>query len=334
MKWRRSLPTGKWKTSDQGRLFKLLGDLYRSGFSLQQALTFLLTINASRFNDLPEILAKLKRGYSFSDAVVDYVEVDLLYQLRIAEEHGQFGKCLERLGQLMAMRAEQSRKFKQLLRYPVFLLGLVLLIALGLQRLVIPRLNEWSERGHPAQPSIHWWLIGLFLFLLSGFAIIILMKQSHVVRLQFYCQLPIIGKIWRYYYAYYLTQNLSMLVGSGLGIHDIVKLTCQFSDTSVLGYLGRELARMLDTGQSPLIIVDRYSFIPKELTVLLTQGNSAPDLARELGAFSKLQYQYMVQAVEQGLGLIQPILFGIIGLAIVGTYLSLLLPMYHTIGGV
>ena len=40
-----------------------------------------------------------------------------------------------------------------------------------------------------------------------------------------------------------------------------------------------------------------------------------------------------MQQTDRLIGTLQPLFFGVIGVAIVGLYMSMLLPMYHSIGG-
>ncbi len=85
---------------------------------------------------------------------------------------------------------------------------------------------------------------------------------------------------------------------------------------------------------SPVGWLRGQQFIPRQLLVFLQKGSTNRQLARELSAFSTLQYRDLVRRTERGLALVQPILLGVVALLIVGAYLSLLLPMYQNLQGV
>ena len=56
-------------------------------------------------------------------------------------------------------------------------------------------------------------------------------------------------------------------------------------------------------------------------------------LAKYLSYYAKTQFQLLMQQTDRLIGVIQPLFFGVIGIAIVSLYVSILLPMYKSIGG-
>jgi len=102
-------------------------------------------------------------------------------------------------------------------------------------------------------------------------------------------------------------------------------------EQSVLAQLAEQLTSDLNQGFSPTSWIDRQHCVPRQLLVFLTKGNSVAQLERELVTFSRLQYQTLTRECERVLGVVQPILLGLVALLIVGAYLSLLLPMYQNL---
>ena len=56
-------------------------------------------------------------------------------------------------------------------------------------------------------------------------------------------------------------------------------------------------------------------------------------LADYLSYYAKTQFQLLMQQTDRLIGTLQPLFFGVIGVAIVILYMSMLLPMYNSIGG-
>ena len=56
-------------------------------------------------------------------------------------------------------------------------------------------------------------------------------------------------------------------------------------------------------------------------------------IGKDLLAYSKLAYQKLLEKTNQLLAWIQPLLFMVIAIVIICTYLALLLPLYSSLGG-
>ncbi|QMU07875.1 type II secretion system F family protein [Levilactobacillus suantsaii] len=329
---------GKWSLAQQARVCQLLADQLQSGFSLQQALTFMRTTDSRLPAELQQIEAQLVAGVGLVVGLKPYLQENIYFQLRLTSHYGDLGPALARSATLLTLMATQRQRLRQLLDYPVGLLGGMGLLFATLQYGVMPQLQT-SLAPTTTGPRLTWpayvAIVAIIGFGITGVAVARWWwHQPTLSRVRGYLRWPLVGRIFQAYYGYYLTENLSQLVQSGLSVKQMIQTLQRLPERALLHQLAVVLAQLLDQGTSPMGWLSRQPYIPSQLVVLLQQGNTPEQLARELTAYSRLQYQRLVQRSERGLAWVQPILFTLVAGLIVMAYLRLLLPLYHNLQGV
>ncbi|MGV0167663.1 type II secretion system F family protein [Furfurilactobacillus sp. WILCCON 0119] len=336
--WRRRTEPAKIKplrAAPAAQFFSLMADVLAVGFSLREGLNFARIMLPRQRVTITAIQASLSTGMTFSNAVQPFVDVDCYYQLKIAEENGALGLVLTNLGNFLALKHRQQQKVRAVLRYPLAILGLLLLLMLAVKQVLAPELRELV----PHRPSLTgpWSLVwvggGCLMMTIILIGIWRLWRHPRLERVVVGCHCPILGGLLRLYWHYYLALNLGLLLASGLQSHDVLRLLKTYQPRSVLRQLADELDVHLKKGATIAQFVDRYAFLPTTFTMFFSKGLTTQQLAKDLRADAQLTYQRLFTRIESLIGLVQPLLFGVIGAGIIGLYLSLLLPMYQAIGG-
>jgi competence protein ComGB len=314
-----------------------LSDLLAVGFSLRESLNFIKIVIPTKKRQISKMVQLLEKGGAFSDAIKPFLKEDIYYQILIAEKHGELAESLKTLGSYLDTKHDHQSKLLQLLEYPILLLLFLGMLMVGMKIYIFPELNMWNTatRVHVIKNST----VIILLIMVGIITLVFLMakkfwQQPVVQRVEVICRIPIVGKVYQSYCHYYLSLNLAMLLKSGLGIKSICNMLENFSKTSLLHQIGKALEKQLLEGEQTRLFINRYPFIPQELNVMLNKGNTTEALGKELVMFSKIKYQKLTKQIERLIGLIQPMMFLLIGVVIVFMYLSLLLPMYHSMEGV
>lgn len=141
------------------------------------------------------------------------------------------------------------------------------------------------------------------------------------------------GKVYCQYSYYYLAFNLALMLKSGMDFRQICNLLLRFDQHSLLYQLGQQFESWLNNGQELAGFVQKYPFIPPEFALFFQEGLTQENLSGQLMIFAELSYQRLLKRVDRILNLIQPLLFVVIAVIIVLTYASILIPMYHNLGG-
>ncbi|WP_251897353.1 type II secretion system F family protein [Lactiplantibacillus paraplantarum] len=317
----------------QATLFETLADLLGNGFSFQQAFQFAVDVEGPAFQSLQPVLVRLAAGDELSTALRPYIAVDLYYQFLIAETHGELRHTLTQAGQLMRARAEQGRQIRRLLQYPCLLLVL-LLGTLGLVKsAILPSLDAGSSVSGTI-PSWQW--IGGVIIVILGISLLGLgLKVKHLPirrRYHWLARLPLVGPLIKNYCGYYLSLNAGMLLTGGLGIRGICEVSQQFQPKALIYQQGQVVERALLSGASLMTIIQNDRLLPDELALLVGKESPTEQLSQELLYFATLQYERLIRQLNRLISWIQPVMFGVIALVVVGTYMSLLLPMYQSMG--
>lgn len=84
------------------------------------------------------------------------------------------------------------------------------------------------------------------------------------------------------------------------------------------------------SGQDISSVIKKSVYLPIELDLLLRKGSKKETLSKEVHALSMIKYKTLIQKIERMILIVQPILFGIIGIVIVLMYMNLLMPMYNS----
>lgn len=324
----------RFRTPQAAQFFSLMADVLAVGFSLREGLNFARIMLPKLGKQLTWLQKRLNLGDSFATAIRPLVDVDVYYQIKIAEENGALTEVLTNLGNYLALRSQQQQKIRLALRYPLFILVGLGFLLIAVKEALLPELQALNPQLvlHSSWLMPVLWLV---VILMTGLSLagVWLLHQPRLRRLELGTHVPVIGSVLRLYWHYYLSLNLGLLMGSGLQARDVLQLLLSYQQQSVLQQLAAKLDKHLRAGAELNQFVDQHHFLPDAFKIFFSKGLTSAQLAKDLQADAMLTYQRLFRKIESLIGLIQPILFAVIGLAIVGLYLSLLLPMYQTIGG-
>ena len=309
--------------------------MLESGFSLKEAVLFSQTVYPEMHDILQDVSSKMAGGHSFAESIRAWVSVDTYYQMLLAEQHGKLQTTLRYFSEYIKMRSRPVRTLKHLLEYPIILIFLLGIIIFMMTVLVLPQLetiqntnssNLWEQIGQPVM-----WICGSLLTLCT-FKIYYFNHLNVIGRIRQLCRLPILNKIYRDYYGYYLCSNLSLLLQEGLSLQKIITMCKTFDQDSILYQISRELQLKLINGEKGVKeYIEDEIFIPNELGVLLCQGKTTVRLGMQVQSLANHLFQRMVMQCEQKLVMVQPIIYIVIAAIITGLYLKILMPIYQTV---
>lgn len=314
--------------------FELLVELLSSGFSLKEAIEFSGTLLPQFSQPISKVNQRLKEGQSFANAMRSLIPIDTYYQLLLAEQHGQLLVTLTHFRDFLRLRIEQTGKLKRLLQYPVLLLALLVVMIIMMASYVFPQIQQLEQ---PTENDF--FNDGLEILMVAvgsslawiGFYMIRFYRLSKIARVRKLCQLPVVGRIFRHYYGYYICSNLSLLISEGLSMQKIITICNQFNHESLLYQISHEVQTVLIQGKEVDTLIYREPFIPNELSVLCHQGSTSDKLGRQLNSLANSLFNRVVHGCENRLTFVQPLMYLIIAGVIIALYLKMLLPIYQTV---
>lgn len=323
----------KINSTQQADYLLIISKLLRNGFSLSQSMNCLRLLDKQN-SVFEKIHQDLKVGKMVSQALVHLKLPDVVFnQLVIAQDHGKIDLALQQTGILLQSQAKQKNKLKELLAYPCFILIFLLTMLIGMKAYIVPQLTITGSGQ-----SIDWFLkllLGIFLLLVVAIFILILkLHQKHEYqRAITLVKLPLVGKIYLCFYQFLILQGLGMQLSNGMNLYDICESNKRFQKGSIQSHLSAKFIKGLVSGKNLLQMIESEVFLPDQLIVILQAGESGRQLAEDLLLMSELKFEEIQKRLKKVLNLIQPILFGVIAIVIIVTYLIVLLPIYGMMKG-
>lgn len=321
----------------QADFFLLLADLLQAGFSLAQSLLFISILLPKEAQRLDRLIDHLAAGGRLASGLAEIgIQSDIVNQMLITEQHGDLTKSLSQTGHLLSERLRQQQKLRQLLRYPVLLLVILVGLIGAVKVWLTPEIQSW-QLALNRDVLRYWQALGLILAVISVSLGGLIWRSWHtqnpLQRAQRFCQLPLIGKSCRYYYHYYLLTNLGTLLANGLHLDEICRFLLELSPTSLLHAIGQELQPALQAGQPPRVLIQQINLLPPELDLFVQRGQTPTLLGRALVMQAQLTYRKLLVSLGRLATYLQPILLLLVALVIIGVYLSILLPLYQMMEG-
>lgn len=321
----------------QADFFDSLANLLSIGFSLTEALKFVADTDKQLSRGVGVVIDSLKSGKEFSASIRPLIETSAYHQLLIAEKHGQLSEILNELARFDRLRLKQLKKIKAMLVYPLFLCMILGTLILMIRLYVFPQIQDLMPNiDSHAQTTVWSQVLKLLpIPVVIGIigAMMYLSRQDAITRVQIIVKIPFVGQLFRKYIAYYLASNLAILLKNGLSVKEIYSTLSEFKPGSLVHLLGEKLHSTLLQGRSVKQLVDRHDFIPNEIVKFMSSGNTIPEMANSMTAYSRLMFDEMILSTNKMIGFIQPAMFVVIGVTIVSTYFQLLIPIYNSVKG-
>lgn len=319
----------------------ILAGLLANGFTLNQAITFIQQTNLFPQLILEKTQQTLAQGRTLAEcfALIGYSN-DQILQIELTETHGNLLKTLAGIAEQMKLSDRQRENFIKTGSYPILLLIFLVVILSGMRLFLLPQLldsqiveaDSWSIKILQAAP----WIVGtgVVMFSLLFIAwIYYLKKLSPILRNSILCKIPLFGRLYQMYYSAYFSLEWGKLFDHGLELVQIIDCLEQNQTDSLMGALAKVMKAELGSGNPLAEQLSGYPFLTKEFSQIVRQGEAKGNLGQELLMYSDLINHRFFQKLEKLAALIQPLVFLLVGLLIIGIYLAMLLPIYGQIEG-
>ncbi|MCI1466310.1 MAG: type II secretion system F family protein [Lactobacillus sp.] len=311
---------------DQLIFLDYLQQVLQNGYSLKQGLELLPTIWPRQAAVAKQIEHDLITGVSLGTSLkkVGFSQT-IAAQLNLAFREGKLIECLTQLAELIRLKNKQLKKIKAELAYPLVLVIMMISLLIFMQTFVQSQFETSDWTGNFLIGAIV--AIGLLILGLSCYGAILFRRQDYHAL----CKLgkfPIIGSAVRLYTQYLLVYDLSMLLGNGFSLRQICELAASQTAGSLQAVLGQRIMQQLASGHSLKQIIADEPILPQSLQLLLAGGSDKEELAQRCRTLGQSIFYELTRRLNRIIVSLQPVCFILIGLAIVGMYLKLLLPMY------
>ncbi|MCM3611255.1 type II secretion system F family protein [Planococcus sp. MERTA32b] len=329
---------------DRSRFLERLAALLTEGYLLPTALTLLLPIHSRTFEAADEGLSSILKSGGNAAELMKFLgfKDSVLFPVEIAEHHGRLSESLESIAKSFGRTEQVQTKLKNIMVYPVSLLGFTSLLFLFFRMNYVPNLAELMSSFQSGGDSngVPAYLLKLPDYFIGGIAVClfgtfvfwkILKAQKVHVQVNWLLRLPVVKKYIRLYWSHLIARELGTLVHSGISLQESLQVLAEQNHHKVIRFIAGRVKSEIIQGQPLSAAVERMGILSSDMPAFLKHGELTGFLGKELILYSEVQMEQIEQQTQKWLKIIQPAFFVIIAACIVAAYLAILLPMYNLV---
>ncbi|RLC96267.1 MAG: hypothetical protein DRI40_03675 [Chloroflexi bacterium] len=320
-----------------------------TGFLTALRLTRDHTANKRLRRILDQVMGDVRGGMPFSDAVAKHPHAfPLAYSrmMRVGEQTGKLEVVLREIASNMERDEATKRRMRSAMTYPVFILLIGLVTVVVLVTAVLPPLARlytefsaelpWTTRLLVSSidflSSYIWYL--LVALLLPVFLLGLWLRRSSGRRRfeRALMRLPLIGRVALLGAMSNFCRIMSMLLGAGLPITEVVTVARQSVRSEVVrGALGGIPGRLFQ-GQGLSKAMEADPLFPTVLVQLASTGEQTNALEASFEAVANHYDSEFEQTMAELTSILEPALLLIVGLVVGFIAVSVIMPIYSMYG--
>ena len=321
---------------------KRLYELIDHGYMLEDSLEFLLIQYEVSNDEIEKIKEKLSNGNKLSD-ILGYLGYSQLIvsKIKFAEDYGRIEDMLLEVETYLTIKKIQQEKVLKTLRYPLFLTLTLMCLIMVFNALVIPQFENIYTSSNIKMDlqtiilikSLYYipkFISIIFIFTIFGIAYIIYtIKYKPHLFLKTLLYIPKVRNYSKLYFSYRFSMELSLFLMSGFSLKTALEVMVKENYDYYLTEFSKDILSELDNGIGFEEAVAKIKFFDKSMEKFVRHGKSNGLLDKELKLFSELMLDTFLTSLDRTLRKLQPILFGILAVVIVGLYMVILLPIFN-----
>lgn len=321
---------------------KRLYELIDHGYMLEDSLEFLLIQYEVADDEIKKIKEKLSNGSKLSD-ILGYLGYSQLIvsKIKFAEDYGRIEDMLVEVEIYLKIKKIQQEKVIKTLRYPLFLTLTLICLIMVFNALVIPQFENIYTSSNIKMDLQTLILIKLLYYIPKFISIIFLLTLigigyiSYTIKYKpnlFLKSLIYIPKVRNYsklYFSYRFSMELSLFLMSGFSLKTALEVMVEENYDYYLTHFSKKILYELDKGISLEDSIGKIKYFDNSMRKFVNHGKNNGLIDKELKLFSELMLDTFLTSLDRNLKKLQPILFGILAVVIVGLYMVILLPIFN-----
>src|SRR5688500_2352786 len=338
----------KVTTKDLSLATRQLATMIDAGLPIVQCLDVLAQQSASKLlcKTVSAVKKDVEGGSTFADALRKHPKVfDDLYvnMVEAGEAGGILNTILNRIALFIEKATKLKKKVKGAMIYPCSILAVAIIVVAVLLIFVIPVFAElFTSMGKalpvPTQIAINLsnWFIAYWLYMIFGTAAV-------VGSLRFYYQtphgrmhidgillrMPIFGDLLRKVAVARFSQNMSILLSSGVPILDGLAITARTAGNKVVEKAIMDSRLSISQGKTVAEPLRDSKIFPPMVCQMVAVGESTGGLDGMLKKVGELYEEEVDDAVANLTALMEPLIMVVLGVILGALVISMYLPIFQ-----
>ncbi|MDP3935057.1 MAG: type II secretion system F family protein [Candidatus Giovannonibacteria bacterium] len=329
-------------------LTRQLSTLFEARVPVVESLKIIIgeTENRKLRRHISDLLDDIQGGMPMSGAMARHPEVFSRFyvaMIKSGEESGKLEDIFKFLADYLERSYELSRKARNALIYPAFVLSTFIIVMAMMLVFVVPNLANILTESGQAIPIYTRIIIGLSDFLRSFGIILILLLAVLTVLLARYAKtengrlyfsrlaisMPIIGGLYKKIYLSRISDNLHTLLSGGITVVRALEITSEVVGNEVYRKILLDSMDSVKSGSMISESLSKYADIPPLLSQMIRIGEETGKLDYILKSVAGFYRRDVDNFIDNLVSLIEPILIVGLGLGVGVLVAAVLVPIYN-----
>ena len=329
-----------------------LAVLLQSRVPVTQSLKSLaIQIKKKSFKEKVVKIAQLiEEGNSLSDAFGAYPDVFNVFYVSLVktgEASGKISESLYYLSDHLEREADIASKIRSAMIYPAFVILVLFAVILIVMFFVMPRVTSLLKETTSEPPLLTMMMLGFYDFLFQWGWVVMVGFISLVVFIIYYfttkegkknydkivLKVPFISGFLKKIFLIRFAENISTLIGAGLSINNALRITKDTVENFVYKEIISETEERVSEGEKISAVLVKYpDYAPPFVVQMIQVGEETGKLDRNLMEIVNFYQKEVTRSVEVFTAMLEPILIIFLGGIVALLAITVLEPLYSTLG--
>ena len=337
----------KPKADDISNFTRQLSTMISSGLPLVDALKILRNQSSPALKDIiDKVLTEVEGGSTLADAMASVGEVFssvYIALVRAGEAAGVLDVVLKKLAENLESQREFRSKTKGALLYPAIVFVGMIVIAIIMMVLVVPRLTAMYKDFGADLPLPTKILIGVSNFFGQYILVVIVLaigayflymnwsktEVGSLIIEQITFRLPIWGKLKKDLILTEFARTVSVLLSAGISILDALNIVADTLGSKVFGTQVKQAAVFVEKGVALSEAIGRIEGFPPILAQMIAVGEETgkmDEVLSKLATFYESESETKIKSLTTA---IEPLIMIIMGIGVGFLVIAVIMPIYN-----
>lgn len=324
----------------QLRFLKQLHKLLSNGYSLIDAFQ-MIQLNHDFKPIATEVIDSLITGQQLAQSLkkVQFHPMITSY-LQTIQSKGDMKEHLFQCITMFKNRQTYVAKFKEIMRYPLFLSFIFMILLFIIQQYVLPSFLTLFQASSGTTNLIISIIKVINLSLKGIFCLSILLAISYIFtrsmipkisvkqRIKLYTSIPILRSFVTLYVSFMFAIHVSTLLQAGMTMKEILEHLTSQANHPIIAYYASILMTEVRKGEHMNQLLINLPLIEKQFAIIFQKTNNISALEKDLTMYADMLNEQFHRKVMQTIMMIQPIFFSLLAFLIILMYLAIMWPMF------
>lgn len=335
-------------TKEKALFSRSLSATISAGLPIVRSLSLLAGQTENKYfaEVLNDIIQRLEQGEKFSVALSRHRDVfDRVYVslIQAAEASGKFEQILKELADRQEKEYKLESSIKGAISYPIFIIIAMIVTAVILMVLVVPKIKDIFDESNIALPWATRALIGTSDFLANYWYIVVLVVVGLIIWLRYYFKtvqgntylsramisIPVVREFFINIYMTRFTKTFGLLISSGVPIIQAVELVSEVLNNAVYTKTLDKVRHELERGISMSAPLAEAPEFPDIVSQMILVGEQTGKIDEVMASLSKYFEEESARSVQMITSLLEPILLIIVGGGVGTIVFAIIVPLYQ-----